>query len=476
MDQNNTHLNTTHASVMNDPIHGVMSFEGELRLLLKDIIDHDVFQRLRHIKQLGMTDLVFPSAVHTRFNHCIGACYVALQMAHHLNLSLSEKKHVLAATVLHDIGHGPFSHAFEKFLVHHNGQMIRHELWTPYFLRDFDAVFQRHGLDKSILLNLISSKGGGPKSIAASIVSSQLDADRLDYLLRDSHFCGVLYGKADIQWILKHLTVVADPKTGSPAIGVRRKGWRAVEHFLLCRRMMTYNVYRHPKKEIIEKTLVYFLTFLMQAVENEAALIQKLEIPINTHLRGFLQKAHLLIQGTLTPDAFLEEAFVPYQILTDVDLWMQIRDLATRRTALLGHIPCDSALYKCMEMSKRLYERQLPRYHPIQRGAEESITKLIDDYRDKHLIHPWQAYLFKTRVKAYENDPPLLVVDEAGGVDTISSYSQLLNHLSDVSDEDSYVAIDPILNSKTHLNAKTHGAFLNALKPLIIVKRNAHFD
>lgn len=470
MDQNTAPLSVLHTSVMNDPIHGVMSFEGELRLLLKDIIDQDVFQRLRHIKQLGMTDLVFPSAVHTRFNHCIGACYVALQMAHHLNLSSLEKKHVLAATVLHDIGHGPFSHAFEKFLVHHNGQMIRHELWTPYFLSSFDGVFLRHGLDKGTLLNLISSKGEGPKSIAASIVSSQLDADRLDYLLRDSHFCGVLYGKADIQWILKHLTVVADPKTGSPSIGVRRKGWRAVEHFLLCRRMMTYNVYRHPKKEIIETTLVYFLTFLMQAVEEEGALIQNLVIPINTHLRAFLQKAHLLIQGALTPEVFLEEAFVPYQILTDVDLWMQIRDLATRRTALLGRIPADSALYKCMEMSKRLYERHLPRYHPIQRGAEATITKLINDHQDAKLIQSWQVYPFKTRVKAYENHPPLLIVDEAGGVDTISSYSQLLNHLSDVCDEDSYLAIDP------SLTPQTHGAFLDTLRPLIIVKNRSQFD
>ncbi len=457
-------------SVLNDPIHGVMGFSGALRAVLKDIIDHDTFQRLRHIKQLGMTDLVFPSAVHTRFNHCLGACYVANQMAEHLDLDDLQKKHVLAATLLHDIGHGPFSHAFERFLVDPSGELVRHERWTPYFLNDFESVFKEHQIDRARLEALISSKDYHTRSLEASIVSSQLDADRLDYLLRDSHFCGVLYGKADIQWILKHLTVVQDPKTGRDAMGVRRKGWRAVEHFLLCRRMMTYNVYRHPKKEVIEATLTFLLHYLTKAWMEERPLIEKSGLFINKTLSHFLEKAHALRQGDLDAQAFLTQAFPTYKVLTDVDLWMQLRDLATLSTHTVHEIPKQSALYNCIEMSKRLYDRKLARYHPLRKGDESVVQEIVEHAIRKGDIAHWQLFPFKTQVKAYENNPPLLIIDESGSVDSISTYSVLLQHLSGLNDEDHYLAIDPTLNP---LNYPT---LYEAIRPHIIAKDTPNLE
>lgn len=457
-------------SVLNDPIHGVMGFSGELRAVLKDMIDHDTFQRLRHIKQLGMTDLVFPSAVHTRFNHCLGACYVALQMAEHLDLTLDQKKHVAAATLLHDIGHGPFSHAFEKFLKDSHGQIIQHEQWTPYFLDDFDAIFKKHDLDRWRINALISHKDDAQNTLESSIVSSQLDADRLDYLLRDSHFCGVLYGKADIQWILKHLAVVEDPKSGLKTLGVRRKGWRAVEHFLLCRRMMTYNVYRHPKKQIIETTLLFFLEYLTKAWAEERSDFERYDVTLNKTLKHFVEKAHLLRSGDIDASSFLKEAFPFYQRLTDVDLWMQIREFAMVGESATKQMKKNSVLYTCIQMSKRLYDRQLARYHPIRPGSEAEVATILKTVAQQEDIHPWQIFPFTTRVKAYENDPPLLIIDESGDIQTILEYSLLLQHLSRVIDEDAYLAID------LTLTPEQYPSLFEALRPHVIVKNTLHFE
>ena len=120
--------------VIKDPVHGTMQFTSTEDNWVKPFIDSPNFQRLRHIKQLGMGDFIFPGAVHSRFNHCLGCCYVASQIAQKVGLADEERQLVMIACLLHDIGHGPFSHAFEG--VFHE-KLIRHEDWTPYFLADY---------------------------------------------------------------------------------------------------------------------------------------------------------------------------------------------------------------------------------------------------------------------------------------------------------------------------------------------------
>lgn len=105
---------TTVSNTINDPIHGIMGFSKQEKDLIKPIIDSAAFQRLRHIKQLGMADLVYPGATHTRFSHCIGACYLSKLMCDQVGIEKRDKELVMIATLLHDVGHGPFSHAFEK--------------------------------------------------------------------------------------------------------------------------------------------------------------------------------------------------------------------------------------------------------------------------------------------------------------------------------------------------------------------------
>ena len=143
-----------------------------------------------------MGDYIFPGAVHTRFNHCIGCSYVASQIAHKIGLSEEERQLVVIACLLHDIGHGPFSHAFEDIF---HRKLIRHEAWTPFFLAEYSTPEfftlynkrnPRHHMteEKFLLIEEMIMHKSATKTVIADIVSSQLDSDRLDYLLRDSHF------------------------------------------------------------------------------------------------------------------------------------------------------------------------------------------------------------------------------------------------------------------------------------------------
>jgi HD superfamily phosphohydrolase len=139
--------------VFNDPIHGVMQYNNKQKSRIKPIIDSPEFQRLRHIKQLGLADYVFPGAVHTRFNHSIGASYVATQIAEQVNMADDDAELAMTAALLHDIGHGPFSHAFEQASKTQNTETIKHEEWTKHFLEALRDKVQ--GIDINQLVAII---------------------------------------------------------------------------------------------------------------------------------------------------------------------------------------------------------------------------------------------------------------------------------------------------------------------------------
>src|SRR5215467_929180 len=177
---------TYHA--IKDPVHGTMQFSSIENAWLKPFIDSAHFQRLRHIKQLGMGDFIFPGAVHTRFNHSLGCSYVAGQIAHKIGLSNEERQLVMLACLLHDIGHGPFSHTFEDLFLK---KRIHHEAWTPFFLKEYrtDDFFNRYNAlnkdyplseKKFLQIEEMIMHRATVKPLLADIVSSQLDADRLD--------------------------------------------------------------------------------------------------------------------------------------------------------------------------------------------------------------------------------------------------------------------------------------------------------
>jgi HD superfamily phosphohydrolase len=218
--------------ILNDPVHGFINLpEG----ISAEIVHHAYFQRLRRIRQLGMSDLVYPGATHTRFLHTMGSYHLmnlAISVLREKGVPISEgnAKAAQLAILLHDIGHGPFSHALEDMIVPNIG----HEEISLAFMKDFNQQYCGE-LDEAIAVFTAQS----PHNFLHELVSSQLDTDRLDYLKRDSFFTGVSEGVISTDRIIKMLNVVDD------RLVVDIKGLYSVEKFLIARRLMYWQVYLH---------------------------------------------------------------------------------------------------------------------------------------------------------------------------------------------------------------------------------------
>ncbi len=232
--------------IFNDPIYGFVSIPYGIIL---NLIDHPFFQRLRRIRQLGMTSFVYPGALHTRFHHALGAMYLMSQAIDTLrnkgvSISNKEQEGALLAILLHDIGHGPFSHALEHSLV--NG--IPHEKISSLFMENLNKEFKGK---LNMAIEIFTNKY--QKKFLHQLVSSQLDMDRLDYLKRDSFFTGVSEGIISTDRIIAMLNVKND------VLAVEEKGIYSVEKFIVARRLMYWQVYYHKTTVAAEQLLVMIL-------------------------------------------------------------------------------------------------------------------------------------------------------------------------------------------------------------------------
>jgi len=241
--------------IINDPVYGFITIPDEL---LFDVIEHPFFQRLRRIKQLGLTHLVYPGALHTRFHHALGAMYLVNEAIESLrwkgiDISPDEEQAVLLAILLHDIGHGPFSHALENCIVYD----VTHEELSLLFMEHLNKVFGGQ-LDMAIRIfrNLY------PKKFLHQMVSGQLDMDRMDYLKRDSFYTGVSEGVINSDRLLNMLTVADDE------LVVEAKGIYSVEKFIVARRLMYWQVYLHKTVLAAEQMLVHTLRRAKYLAEN----------------------------------------------------------------------------------------------------------------------------------------------------------------------------------------------------------------
>lgn len=220
------------SKILNDPVYGFITLN---KGILLDLIDHPFFQRLSRIKQLGLTYLVYPGAHHTRFHHAVGATYLmkqAISTIKEMGISITEEEEygVLMAILLHDIGHGPYSHALEHSFLHE----IDHETVSEIFMHKLNAHFNG-ALDVAIQI----FKDEYSKGFLHQLVSSQLDMDRLDYLKRDSFFTGVSEGVVSNQRIIKMFDIDNDE------ILIKEKGIYSIEKFIVARRLMYWQVYLH---------------------------------------------------------------------------------------------------------------------------------------------------------------------------------------------------------------------------------------
>ena len=234
---------TSKLKVFNDPIYGFIGTPNEL---IFSLIGHPYFQRLRRISQMGMSYLVYPGAHHTRFHHALGSMHLmtkAIQVLRwkDIDITAEEETGLLCAILLHDIGHGPFSHALEGFVV--NG--LTHERLSLEFMKELDKQF---GGQLQTAISIF--KGEYNRPFMNQLVSSQLDMDRLDYLKRDSFYSGVTEGNINSERLISMLNVVEGN------LVVEEKGIYAAEKFLMARRFMYWQVYLHKTGLVAEQLLV----------------------------------------------------------------------------------------------------------------------------------------------------------------------------------------------------------------------------
>lgn len=272
--------------IINDPVYGFITIPSAL---VYDLISHPYFQRLRYIKQLGMTHLVYPGALHTRFHHAIGAMHlmslaieVLKNKGHHI--SAEEEEAATIAILLHDIGHGPFSHALEHTLV--NG--IKHEDISMLMMDRLNAEF-----DGKLTQAINVFKGNYHRNFFCQLISGQVDLDRMDYLNRDSFFTGVSEGVISFDRIIKMFNLVDDQ------LVIEEKGIYSIEKFLIARRLMYWQVYLHKTVIAGEQLLVKILERAKELASNGAVLfatpaLQHFLQNDITELNFFADENHLL--------------------------------------------------------------------------------------------------------------------------------------------------------------------------------------
>lgn len=247
--------------IVNDPVHGFLSVPQNL---VFQVIDHPYFQRLRRIKQLGLTHLVYPGALHTRFHHALGAFHLmseALTILKQKGASISEEDEKAAqiAILLHDIGHGPFSHALENTIV----KDVTHEELSDFFMHRMNEYFEG-GLTNAIAV--FNDQYNRQQQFLHELVASQLDVDRLDYLARDSFYTGVSEGIVGVERIIKMLNVHEN------RLAIENKGIYSIEKFLISRRIMYWQVYMHKTVLGAEQLLLKILERAQELARRGAEL------------------------------------------------------------------------------------------------------------------------------------------------------------------------------------------------------------
>ena len=328
--------------IINDPIYGFITIPSEL---IYDIIAHRYFQRLRRITQMGLSYLVYPGANHTRFHHAIGCLFLmqkAIQVLRFKGVTITkdEAEALQIAILLHDIGHGPFSHSLEHSIVND----ISHEEISLQFMEVLNSEF-----NGKLHLAISIFKGLHPKKFFNQLISSQLDIDRLDYLKRDSFYTGVAEGNVNSERLITMLNVVDDK------LVIEEKGIYSAEKFILARRLMYWQVYLHKTSLVAEKILVKIL----QRAKDLVAKGKK--VKASKTLTYFLKTP-------VTKTEFNTKILEQFSYLDDFDVIMAVKDWQNHNDVVLS------------TLSKMLIQRKLPKV--ILRNKIFT-NKEIKKYQDK---------------------------------------------------------------------------------------------
>jgi len=379
--------------IINDPVYGLIPMPGGLAA---DVLNHPWFQRLRNIKQLGLTHYVYPGALHTRFQHTLGSVFLTQQAidvleSKNVDITPHEAESVILAILLHDIGHGPMSHALEYVLV--QGQS--HEDISKLI---FKALNQQFDGRLSTALDIFTNNY--PKKFLHQLVSSQLDTDRLDYLIRDSFYTGVSEGVVSTDRIIKMLNVAED------RLVVDQKGIYSIEKFLIARRLMYWQVYLH-------KTVISAEQMLRNLIHRARFLIENHE-----HLFAPDPLIAILKQR----DSLSQETLKHYLALDDNDLMSVIKVWSHHSDFILRFL------------SEGLQNRKLFRVKLSKRPFEPDLVEQIrQKVREEFSLSDTEVnYLVQTDVlsnSAYKPlDDQIMILRKNGEVANILDESDMFNH------------------------------------------------
>jgi uncharacterized protein len=338
---------TNKRKIFNDPVYGFVSVPSDL---IYDLIEHPFFQRLRRIKQLGMAEYVYPGALHTRFHHALGAMHLmgqalqVLQTKGHYILDI-EWEAAQIAILLHDIGHGPFSHVLEYTILNE----VNHEHISALLM---EKLNQELGGQLDLAIEMFN--GTYHREFFHQLISSQLDMDRMDYLNRDCFFTGVAEGTIGVDRIIKMLNVIDNQ------LVVEEKGLLSVENFLNARRLMYWQVYLH-------KTSICTEAMLIQIISRARELIKNGETIFVTPPFSMFLKENITLEAFQTNDKYLE-AFTK---LDDYDIWACVKMWQFHSDKILSTI-CNDLL------NRNLYKIRISNF-PIESSFIQSITESLKE-------------------------------------------------------------------------------------------------
>ncbi len=383
--------------IVNDPVYGFITIPDEI---LFDVIEHPYMQRLRRIMQLGLSHLVYPGALHTRFHHVIGATHLmslAIETIRKkgFEITIEEERAVLLAILLHDIGHGPFSHALEYDIVNN----VSHEKISGYFIQELAKEFG-DDLERALLI----FKNTYSKPFLHQLVSSQLDMDRLDYLNRDSFYSGVSEGIIGSDRLIDMLTV----HDGN--LVMEEKGIYSIEKFIVSRRLMYWQVYLH-------KTVVAAEFMLIHALRRAKELIMRGDVLFGSPPLLFFLQNHITEQEFETNQEVLKNFALldDYDILGALKIWQHCHD---RVLSMLSSGIVNRNLFK-IEISRDPYSEDRV---ALEKEIVKSSFKLTDDE-----VH-YFVYTDVLSNKAYnENKQNINLKMKSGEIMDLSKASDNLN-------------------------------------------------
>jgi len=385
---------TNKLKIFNDPIYGFITIPNTL---IYDLIQHSYFQRLRRISQMGLSYLVYPGAHHTRFHHALGAMHMMQKAVEVLRfkeviISKDEENALLIAILLHDIGHGPFSHAMEHSIVE-----VHHEEVSLLFMNKLNEEF-----NGQLSLAIQVFKGEYHRKFMLQLISSQLDMDRMDYLKRDSFYSGVAEGNINSDRLIQMLNVVDD------VLVMEEKGIYSIEKFLMARRLMYWQAYLHKTSLVAELTLTKTLKRAKELLHKEIA------VECSKPLKYFME-------NVVTLESFTHHDLNTFAQLDDFDIISALKSWQFHDDFILS------------SLSKMIINRDLSK---IKLSSEKFPIEVLDEYlttfskQNNISLQDAKYFIFKGKIKnqAYSKDAePIRILKKDKTIEDVVEASDQLN-------------------------------------------------